>query len=195
MLGDDPPVLADDDAVGVGVDVDRAPDRARAHRISVVVEPHEAGLRHRGRQRVESVEATAIGNELRALVLEYLPDRPPALLGMSVRLGPDDTSVDEPAVQLPVAPDPQPWCEEALAHEADLVLDLALLPARSRRAGDRLDEMVRAHLEEAAIVLAVLADEDRVHRRLHVVVMPRWQAPRKNAKARSWASNTISCVS
>src|SRR5208283_3271620 len=74
----------------------------------------------------------------------------------------------------------------------DLVLDLALLPARSRRAGDRLDEMVRAHLEEAAIVLAVLADEDRVHRRLHVVVMPRWQAPRKNAKARSWASNTIS---
>src|SRR5271166_2188930 len=30
--------------------------------------------------------------------------------------------------------------------------------------------MVRAHLEEAAIVLAVLADEDRVHRRLHVVV-------------------------
>ena len=25
MLGDDPPVLADDDAVGVGVDVDRRP--------------------------------------------------------------------------------------------------------------------------------------------------------------------------
>src|SRR5271157_920701 len=170
MLGDDPPVLADDDAVGVGVDVDRAPDRARAHRISVVVEPHEAGLRHRGRQRVESVEADAIRNELRALVLERLPDRLPALLGMGVRLGPDDTSVDEPAVQLVVALEPQPRCEEALAHQADLVLDLALLPARSRRAGDRLDEMVRAHLEEAAIVLAVLADEDRVHRRLHVVV-------------------------
>src|SRR5271165_336835 len=43
VLGDDPPVLADDDAVGEGVDVDRAADRARAHRISVVVEPHEAG--------------------------------------------------------------------------------------------------------------------------------------------------------
>jgi len=26
VLGDDPPVLADDDAVGVGVDVDRAAD-------------------------------------------------------------------------------------------------------------------------------------------------------------------------
>ena len=30
--------------------------------------------------------------------------------------------------------------------------------------------MMRAHLEKAAIVLAVLADEDRLHRRLHVVV-------------------------
>ena len=172
MLGDDPPVLADDDAVGVGVDVDRAPDRARAHRIAVVVEPHEAGLRHRGRQRVESVEADAIRNELRTLVLERLPDRLSALLGVSVRLGPDDTSVDKPGVQLAVALDPQPRREEALANQADLVLDLAFLPARGRRAGDWLDEVVRAHLEEAAVVLAVLADEDRVHRRLHVVVDP-----------------------
>ena len=57
----------------------------------------------------------------------------------------------------------QPRREEALVHQPDLVLDLVLLPARSRRAGDRLDELVQAHLEEAAIVLAVLADEDRVH--------------------------------
>ncbi len=42
MLGDEPPVLADDEAVGVGVDVDRAPDRARVHRISVVVEPQSS---------------------------------------------------------------------------------------------------------------------------------------------------------
>jgi hypothetical protein len=87
-----------------------------------------------------------------------------------VRLGPGDAFVHEPGVQLVIALEPQPRREEALAHEADLVLDLALLPARRRRAGDRLDEMVRAHLEEAAIVLPVLADEDRLHRRLHVVV-------------------------
>ena len=48
---------------------------------------------------VESVEAAAIANEPRALLLEHLPDRPPALLGVSVRLGPDDTFVDEPGVQ------------------------------------------------------------------------------------------------
>ena len=42
--------------------------------------------------------------------------------------------------------------------------------ARCRRAGDRIDEVVAAHLQEAAIVEASLADEDRLHRRLHVVV-------------------------
>src|SRR5208282_701833 len=89
VLRDNPPVLANDDAVGVGVDVDRAPDGAGVDRISVVVEAHEAGLRHRGRQRVESVEASAIGNELRPLLLKDVPDRPPALFGMGVRFRPD----------------------------------------------------------------------------------------------------------
>ena len=47
-----------------------------------------------------------------------------------------------------------------------MVLDLALLPARRRRTGDRVDQMMRAHLQEAAIVLPFLADEDRFDRRL-----------------------------
>ena len=119
---------------------------------------------------MEPVEAAAIGNELRPLLLEHLPDRLVGPLGMGMRLGPGDAFVHEPGVQFVVALEPQPRREEALAHEADLVLDLALLPARRRRAGDRLDKMMRAHLEEAAIVLAILADEDRLHRRLHVVV-------------------------
>jgi DNA-binding transcriptional LysR family regulator len=37
-------------------------------------------------------------------------------------------------------------------------------PARSRRAGHRFDEVVAAHLQEAAIVEAILANEDRFHR-------------------------------
>jgi hypothetical protein len=60
-----------------------------------------------------------------------------------MRLGPSDAFVHEPVVQLVIALDAQARREEALAHEADLVLDLALLPARPRRAGDRLDEVVR----------------------------------------------------
>ena len=78
--------------------------------------------------------------------------------------------IEQPGVQLVVGLEPQPRREEALAHEPDLVLDLSLLPARRRRAGDRVDEVVAAHLQEAAIVEAILADEDRLHRRLHVVV-------------------------
>src|SRR5277367_6539804 len=119
---------------------------------------------------MEAVEAAAIGNELRPLLLEHFPDRLVGPLGMAVRLGPGDAFVHEPGIQFGVRLEPQPWREEALAHEPDLVLDLTLLPTGRRRASDRLDEMMRAHLQEAAIVLAILADEDRLHRGLHVVV-------------------------
>src|SRR5271165_4080556 len=122
------------------------------------------------RQRMEAVEAAAIRDQLRPFLFEDLPDRPLGPLRMGVRFRPGQTFMEEPGVQLVIALEPQPRREETFAHEPDLVLDLALLPARGRRAGDRLDEMVRAHLEEAAIVLAVLADEDRLHRRLRVVV-------------------------
>src|SRR5215204_2627184 len=47
--------------------------------------------------------------------------------------------------------EPQARLEEPLAHHADLVLDLAFLPSRRRRAGRRLDQVVTAHLQEPAI--------------------------------------------
>jgi hypothetical protein len=43
-------------------------------------------------------------------------------------------------------------------------------PTRSNVPGDRIDQAMTAHLQEAAIVEAVLADEDGLHCRLHVVV-------------------------
>jgi hypothetical protein len=170
MLGDDAAVLADHDAVRIGMDFDRTPDRARGHRVLVVVEAHQAGLRDRSRHCVEPVKPPRIGHELWALRLEYLPD---GLLGqfrMAVGLGVCNALVEQPGVQFVKVPEPQPRREEALTDEADLVLDLPLLPAGCRRAGDRLDEVMAAHLQEAAIVEAVLADKDRLHRRLHVVV-------------------------
>ena len=174
VLGHRASILADDDPIGVGVDVDGAADGARADRVFVVVEPYQAGLRHRGRQRVEPIETAAIRNELRPLLLEDLPDRLVGPLGMGMRFRPGQAFVEKPGVQFVVALELQPRREEAFADEADLVLDLALLPARRRGAGDRLDKMMRAHLEKAAIVLAVLADEDRLHRRLHVMG---WTSP------------------
>ena len=41
MLGYDPSILADHDAIGVGVDVDRTTDGAGADRVLVVVEPDQ----------------------------------------------------------------------------------------------------------------------------------------------------------
>ena len=80
--------------------------------------------------------------------------------GWAVRFRPGKALVEKPGVQFVVALKSQPRREEAFADEADLVLDLALFPPRGRGAGDGLDKMMRAHLEKAAIVLAILADED-----------------------------------
>ena len=87
-----------------------------------------------------------------------------------MRLGIGDAFIKQPGVHLVVGLEPQPRREEPLADEPNLVLDLPLLPAGSRRAGHRFNEVVAAHLQKAAIVEALLADEDRLHRRLHVVV-------------------------
>src|SRR4051794_22744591 len=106
---------------------------------------------------MESVEPARIRNELWPFHLEHLPDRLVGRLRMTMRLGVGNALVGEPAVHLVVAFEPQPWREEALAHEPDLVLDLTLLLARRRRAGDRIDEVMAAHLQEAAIVEAILA--------------------------------------
>ncbi|VFU08856.1 protein of unknown function [Methylocella tundrae] len=53
-------------------------------------------------------------------------------------------------------------------EEADLVLDFTFPRARRRCAGDGIDEMVRAHLDEVTIVLPVLTDENRLHSSPHV---------------------------
>ena len=40
MLGDDPPVLADYDAIRIGVDLHRTPDRTGCHRVFIVIILH-----------------------------------------------------------------------------------------------------------------------------------------------------------
>jgi hypothetical protein len=45
MLGDYASVLADYDAIRIGMNLNRTPDRTRRHRVLVVVEAHQAGLR------------------------------------------------------------------------------------------------------------------------------------------------------
>src|SRR5690606_10488163 len=131
-----------------------------------------AGLRHRGGDAVEAVEAPGIGDEVGAFFLEHVPDGALTLLGVPARFGPGDAFVGQPAIQILQRLEPEPRREEALAHQPNLVLDLTLLPACRWRAGLRLDEVMATHLQEATVVAAIPADEDRVHRRLHVVVDP-----------------------
>src|SRR4029077_7421153 len=112
MFCDDAPILADDDPISVGVDLDRSTDRTGVHRVFVVVEADQAGLRYRGRQCVEAIEATAIRDELWPLLLERLPHRPIWTLRMGMRLRVGDTLVHQPGVQFVVALHPQPGGEE-----------------------------------------------------------------------------------
>jgi hypothetical protein len=98
MFGNAPAVLADHDAVGVGLHLDWTPDRAGGHRVLVVVEAHQAGLRDRRRHRVEAIEPASIGNELRPLGFEHLPDRLLGQLRVAVCLGVGDALVDEPSI-------------------------------------------------------------------------------------------------
>lgn len=67
--------------------------------------------------------------------------------------------VGQPAVEILQRLEAQPRCEEALAHQPDLVLELPLLPAGRRCAGLRLDKVMPAHLRKAAVVAAIPADE------------------------------------
>ena len=49
MFSDYPAVLADDDAIGIGLNLDRPTDRVSCHRVLVVVEAHQTSLGDRSR--------------------------------------------------------------------------------------------------------------------------------------------------
>ena len=98
MLGNDASVLADHNAVSVGVNLDRPPDSAGRDRVFIVVEPHQTGLRDRCRHRVESVEPAGIGNELWSLGFEHLPYRLFGQFRMAMRFGVGDALVQQPGV-------------------------------------------------------------------------------------------------
>ena len=66
-------------------------------------------------------------------------------------LGIIDTARLQPLVHLLERGKVKPGREEALADRADLVLHLTLFPARARRAGHRLDQVMGAHLRKTQV--------------------------------------------
>ena len=100
MATDNLAVLPAFQPVGIGPDLDRAPDRAGIDRVAVLVEPHEAGLGDRCRHHVEAVERADIGDQAGTLGFEHLPDRLVRDVRVLVCLSIGDASVLEPGVQL-----------------------------------------------------------------------------------------------
>ena len=76
----------------------------------------------------------------------------------------------QPIVQRLEAGKPRQRGEQPFPNVADLVLDLTLLPARGRRAGDGLEKIMVRQRHKAAIKQALLANEDRFHHRLQIVI-------------------------
>lgn len=170
MPSHDLSVLPAFQAIGVGADLNGTTDRASIDRVPVLVEPYEASLGDGGRDGMEAVKRSDIGDQTSALFLEHVPDCLVRDVGMPVRLGISDAPVLEPGVQLRIGSELRPWYEEPPSEHAHLVLDLALLPTRCRGASNRIDQVMPAHLLKTADVGAILANEDRIHHRLHVVV-------------------------
>ena len=165
-------VLPELDSLGISTDLNWATDGSTIHRVAVLIEPNEAGFGHRGRQGVEAIEGADIRHQAGSFLLEHLPSCSIPELGVRVGLSPGNAPVFKPSVQFGIAFKLRSRHEEPPPDNADLVLDLSLLPARGGGAGDRIDQVMSAHLLEPAIIGAVATDKDRIHRRLHVVVNP-----------------------
>ena len=170
MFSNNRTILTDDDAISVGLHLHGPPHGTRGNGVSDVVKAHKAGLGYRSRAGMEAIEAASTCNQMRPFGFKHLPDRLIRDLRMLVGFGVSNTLVEQQAVQLFQALDPQDGCEEALANQADLVLHLAFLPTRCWRASRRFNEVVTAHLQKAAIIHPVFANKDGIHCCLHVVI-------------------------
>src|SRR5262249_13728897 len=116
MFADDPPVLAQDYAVSIDVDVDGATNGTSLDRVLVVVDPHQAGLGHRCRGPAIAVKRPPIADQARPLGLEHGKDRLVLELRMRLLLGIGDALVEQPAVEVVECPEPRSRHEQLLTQ-------------------------------------------------------------------------------
>lgn len=140
------------DAVGVAVEVDEASAVDAQLPLHIAIEA--------GSQRAQGDP----------LLHEALPHRLRRIVRMWARLRRLLQLLDKSAVEFGQAVNLAPGGEAAPTHILDLLLDLALLPTRSRRAGYRLDHIVAHQSEEAGIEMPLLAVEHLVDTGLEVVI-------------------------
>ena len=173
MLADDLALGHRHDPIGVGAQRYRLARVAAIDAVAVAIHVHQRARADPHLALDAALEPGGKRHQHGALgFLEHLPAGLVALLGVRDRLGNLDTAALEQLVQFGQILAAQPRGEHVLAHMADLILDLPLLPAGARRARHRLDQVVAGHLQELAVVLARLAAEDQLDRGLEVVVDP-----------------------
>ena len=170
VLPDDLAVLPKLDTLSIGADLNRPTNGATVNRVTVFVEPDQAGLRDGCRHGMEAIKRADVWHQAGALGLEHFPDCLVSKLLMWMGLGPCQATVLKPCVKIGITLETRSRHEEPSPDYANLVLDLSLLPAGRRGAGDRLDKVMAAHLLETPIISTVTANKDRVYRSLHIVV-------------------------
>ena len=158
------------DALGVGAHGGNATGKAAIDAVAVALEVHETRLGDPCRVLRIAIEGYWHRSQRRAFLLPDLDDLASRLLRMVPFTRQLQAARREVRVEFGQIRAAYLRGEEPLPHIADLVLDLALLPPRGRGAGGRIDKVMIAHHQEAPIVSALLAGEDRIHCGLQVVV-------------------------
>ena len=100
MVADDRPVLADHDALGIGLDLHRPADGPRHDAVPVVIEPHEARLGHRADLDAAPIKRAPVRDQRGAFRLEHLKDRALGLIGMRLTASRGDTLIKQPRIEL-----------------------------------------------------------------------------------------------
>jgi hypothetical protein len=122
MFSNNGTILTDDDAIGIGLYLHRPPNGARGDEVSDVIKAHKTGLRYRCCAGMKAIETASACNQMRPFGFKHLPDRLIGYLRMLVGFGVSNRFIEQQAVQLFKALDPQDGCEEPLTNQADLVL-------------------------------------------------------------------------
>ena len=172
VIADDGPAADHDDSLGVATDRRNLSDVAAFDAVAVAIEVNEAGRRHAAGLLGIAVERRRRRSQGAAFLVPDVDDRALGLLRVHPFARELQAARGQMRVELGQIRAFDLRCEQPLPDVPHLVLDLTLLPARCRRTCRRLDQVVVAHRQEAAVVAPLATDEDRVDRRLQVVVDP-----------------------
>jgi hypothetical protein len=126
-----------DDALGIGAHTRHLTDVAALDAVAVAFEAHQAGGRDPHRPLGKAIKGRRRRAQCRALLVPHLHDFAFRLVRMRSLAGQLPTPGGQMGVQLAQIRTPQLRGEQPFAHIADLVLDLTLLPAGSRRTRSR----------------------------------------------------------